>query len=86
MAGYISKGWKEKKIEALKLNSADYYSEMAVTDEIKQDINWWTKTIPKASQCFMPKNFKTEIFTDSSLSGWEAAREDKKIYGIWDIN
>lgn len=56
---------------------------MQIPAYIKDDLNWWKQNLKDARKQIKTMNFKMEIFTDASMTGWGAFCEGKKDHGLW---
>ncbi|XP_011694551.1 PREDICTED: uncharacterized protein LOC105453949 [Wasmannia auropunctata] len=66
-------------------NNNDFEPKIRIPKSLKPDIDWWKKNIPKASSPIKFGNFKHEIFSDASTTGWGAFCEGKKARGFWTV-
>ncbi|KAJ8971845.1 hypothetical protein NQ314_000521 [Rhamnusium bicolor] len=60
----------------------NFEANMDLPDYLKTDILWWEQNILGLYNDIIKNRFKVEIFTDSSLSGWGHAAE-QRTYGFW---
>ncbi|XP_070518817.1 uncharacterized protein [Cardiocondyla obscurior] len=74
---------ERQKFLALKFNGGDYEGKIYINKYIIEDFNWWYKNAIIGSNPFKTLNFKIEIFSDSSLSGWGCYCNNKKAFGFW---
>lgn len=82
-------GWVyTKKLErakylALKISNDNYNRVMQLPDDINTDLLWWNLNVIDAKKKISPKEFKLEIFSDASKSGWGVVCKDQKAHGHW---
>ena len=85
----ICYGWLyTKKLErhrylSLQKHNDNYECKVSTPTWCIQDLNWWKTNIHKAVAPFKQHKYKTEIFSDASLSGWGASCNNKRIHGFW---
>lgn len=85
----IEYGWLHTKIlERLKFislgDSHNYEKVMKINHNvIKDDLDWWYKNISISSCPIRSPNYRLEIFSDASLTGWGASCLNKKANGFW---
>lgn len=73
-----------EKVKALNVNKNNYKSSLCVSNEAKQDIEWWIKNIPHASRNFKVQNYNLVIFTDASLDGYGGkSNNNQTVSGVW---
>lgn len=78
-----SKSLEKAKLEALDGNYTDFDKKMKISTYIKEDISWWKKNFKNARKQIKIMNFKMEIFSDASMTGWGAFCKGKKAHGHW---
>lgn len=84
----VEYGWLYTKILerhktiALLNNFGNYNATLALNNKVIQDLQWWTSHLH--SHCKIKEfNFKLEIFSDSSLTGWGLVCNGLKSHGYW---
>lgn len=70
------------KINALVLNNFDYNKKMIIPNPVIPDLKWWLKNLPLTSNKIKTFDFKVEICTDASNTGWGATDDFESIYGF----
>ena len=61
---------EKDKVVALKLNRGHFDRKMSLSQESKQELQWWISNIISAYMPIRKPNPTTEIRTDASGSGW----------------
>ena len=56
----------------------------SLNEFVKDDLNWWLESIPKAMADILLPEVDFIIITDASESGWEATNTISPTGGIWD--
>lgn len=78
-----TKRLERHKFLHLKKNYNNFESKITLTDEVKEDLNWWKEHVRFASNPIREGIHKVEIYTDSSLTGWGIVCGSKKLHGFW---
>lgn len=50
-----------------------------------KDLHWWKENIQNLFNVIRSFNFKKEIYTDASTSGWGAVCQRKRTKGFWSL-
>lgn len=85
----IEYGWMNyKKLEqikykALNRSSGNYESKIMLPQDIQDDLNWWKKRVRQYKCPIRSFQYKKEIFSDVSFSGWGAFCQGEKTHGFW---
>lgn len=79
-----SKSLEKIKLIALENNEGEFNARMEIPRDVKEDLTWWKENIMLSSKKIKLMNFKREIFSDASKTGWRAYCNDKKAHGHWD--
>lgn len=58
---------------------------MLVSSRVNDDLNWWLNKIPSVKNPVRLYNFKAEIFSDASLTGWGAHCNQVSVHGFWSV-
>ena len=80
------KSFEREKFLALKINNDNYDGLMRIDSKLNIDLNWWRKNILTTYNPIRSVNFKMEIFSDASLSGWGVHCKYGKSHGYWNVN
>lgn len=85
----IKYGWlytkqleREKYLALLKENN-NYDALVRLSHDAINDLAWWQRNILTSYNDIKQSNFRLEIFTDSSLTGWGACCGEEKTHGFW---
>jgi len=79
-----TKIFERAKFKAL-LKFDSYKAKMAISDDVHRDIAWWENTIPTACTSLNAEEFKYEIFSDASKTGWGVYSPDGQTHGFWSV-
>lgn len=71
------------KYVALLKNFDDYDANIFLNNHMKEDLKWWKSNIFTLTNPVRNFQFKLEIFSDASLTGWGASCELGKTHGWW---
>lgn len=86
---YIKKFEREKFL-ALCENNENFDAHMKISESIKEDLSWWKSKIFTSVNPIREFDFKLEIFSDASLSGWGAycfrRERNEKTNGFWNFD
>lgn len=88
----IEYGWlytKEmERIKFLNLRECndDYDSFMNIPDSLLEDVHWWLNKIDHATHRIRNDDYRVEIYSDASTTGWGAACGDQTASGQWSIS
>lgn len=80
-----TKSLERAKYLALKRAGKDYSTKMTIPGYAREDFKWWKSHVSTCNS-LMPHRFETEIFSDSSLSGWGVVCGGKATHGHWKDN
>lgn len=78
-----SKSLERAKLEALGQNDGDFDKLMKIPDYVREDLHWWKVHLQTSYKKIKTMNFKREIFSDASKTGWGAYCDGRKAYGHW---
>lgn len=81
-----TKNLERNKYLALIQAKSNFDKRMEISPDSLSDIKWWIKSIMFTSNPIRTLNYKIEIFTDSSLTGWGAVSKGKKVHGWWNYD
>ncbi|XP_050292960.1 uncharacterized protein LOC126733621 isoform X1 [Anthonomus grandis grandis] len=73
------------KHSAIRSDYQNYNKKMEICDSIRNELSWWENNIGKG-QDIKPHQFKLEIFSDASPTGWGAFCGKNTFHGFWDKN
>lgn len=85
----IAYGWvyckqfEQEKYKGLLSCSNDYNQNMIISAELASDFLWWETNLSNSYNPIRKFNFKIEIYSDASLSGWGASCGNQKTQGLW---
>lgn len=87
----VQYGWLyTKELERLKylrlLDNPSYEQQIALPNGIQSDIAWWIEHVKTDCNPFRFNEFKVEIFSDASTTGWGAYCNNKESHGFWKSN
>lgn len=71
------------KFRALQEHNNNYEAKIKLSSIILEDLNWWNRNIFSTFSSFENPEYKYEIFTDASRTGWGAVCNDKRANGNW---
>ncbi|XP_050305596.1 uncharacterized protein LOC126742834 [Anthonomus grandis grandis] len=78
-----TKAFEREKFLALQSCNGNYNSRMSIPSNLSNDFDWWLTNIPFAFNSLGPMNYKIEIFSDASPSGWGVCCNGEKSHGFW---
>ena len=80
-----TKSMEIDKIDALRKNRGNFDAPMAITPDMRLELNWWLENLPRLSAPIRDTNPDLTIFTDASFSGWGASIPEKNLQfgGRW---
>lgn len=70
----------------LKNNDGNYDSFMSIPESLLPDIRWWLNSIGHATHRIRHDEYRTEIYSDASTTGWGAACGEETASGQWSNN
>lgn len=76
---------EREKMKALILNDHDFDRSMTIYSHVKKDLEWWLNSIPVAKNPIRSLNYRLEIFSDASLTGWGAHCNGENANGFWSL-
>lgn len=74
---------REKYLSLIE-HEGNFNEKMIISPAMQTDIQWWIDKILSAENPIRSPNYKIEIFTDASLSGWGASSMGESTHGWWD--
>ncbi|XP_011858818.1 PREDICTED: uncharacterized protein LOC105556344 [Vollenhovia emeryi] len=77
---------EREKTLALIATDGNFEKTMVLSNNIKKDLAWWESNIMSASNPIETEDYKAEIFSDASRSGWGVSCGGERSYGHWDEN
>uniref|UniRef100_A0ABD2WJK2 Tyr recombinase domain-containing protein n=2 Tax=Trichogramma kaykai TaxID=54128 RepID=A0ABD2WJK2_9HYME len=86
----VKYGWLYyKELERIKwklgpIGECNNLTKVAINDKALKDLEWWEKHIQASFNNIRQFNFKREIFSDASMTGWGGVCNNKHIHGFWD--
>lgn len=80
------KRMEREKWLALVFNRNNYDGKIKIKTLITDDLKWWNKAINVGVNPIRTQEYKLEIYSDSSLTGWGAFCKGKNTHGLWDEN
>ena len=75
-----------EKTEALKLNNGNYEAKMKLSDQAKDDLQWWIDNVTRSHGNIVETTPDFTIFSDASLSGWGGAWGELTTGGNWSFS
>ncbi|XP_077257548.1 uncharacterized protein LOC143894793 [Temnothorax americanus] len=81
-----TKGFERVRYLGLLKNDNNYDAKICLPENLEPDFRWWKINIPKSSNPIRQGNYKHEIFSDASTTGWGAFCEGNKARGFWTEN
>lgn len=85
----IKYGWlytkrlEREKFLALRGANNNFKARITVSNVVQSDLEWWAEKIKHSCNPIRELKFRSEIFTDASLTGWGAFCKGEKTYGLW---
>lgn len=64
-------------------NKDDYDKNMYLPDSLQADFKWWSQAIETSVRIIRTDDYRLEIFTDASTTGWGAACLNETASGMW---
>ncbi|XP_045763681.1 uncharacterized protein LOC123866270 [Maniola jurtina] len=61
----------------------NYEAKIKLSNVILDDLNWWSLNIDTTSNFIRQPNFKLEIYSDASRTGWGAVCKNNQVSGRW---
>lgn len=80
-----TKSLERLKFLALQAHNNNYDTKISLSDDILEDLRWWKDKIFTTFHCLKKLDYKYEIFTDASRTGWGAVCNDRRANGKWKI-
>ena len=74
------------KIAALKINKGNFDRKMSLSPSAVQELHWWVKTLPTASNDIEIPPVDKTVNSDASLSGWGAVMGEQSTGGHWNFS
>lgn len=74
---YIQRLSNASYLELIK-NNNNYDAKICLPESLELDLKWWKKNIPGSSNPIRQGNYKHEIFSDASTTGWGAFCEGNR--------
>lgn len=78
-----TKSFERAKFLALNCNDGNYDKIMNIPQHLSYDFQWWESNIWQSRNPIRLFDYKIEIFTDASTTGWGAACGTEKTGGFW---
>jgi len=75
---------EKEKFLALATSGNNFDARMLLPPSCKKDLLWWEAIFSDESQCnhIRSGSFDLKIFSDASLTGWEATCKEKRTHGF----
>lgn len=83
IAPLFYKRLEHAKVHALKQAKGNFEGRMEVTENMREDLQWWGDNIHTATRQLQRPPPSVEIFTDSSNFAWGATCDGEKTGGPW---
>lgn len=74
---------EREKYLTLTINNNDYERKIFINQLITEELLWWKTNISIGSNTIKTQNFKLEISSDASLTGWGIHCSGKSTQGFW---
>lgn len=78
-----TKRLERQKFLALERSHDNFDQSMELPNSLNEDLDWWIQKIPSIVNPIRKNNFKFEIFSDASLTGWGVFSDGNKSHGWW---
>lgn len=78
-----SKLFEKQIFLALLDNHDNYDAKMMISRDIQDDFTFWERNISQTFMLIKTLNFRKEIFSDASTSGWGAYCDNELVHGFW---
>lgn len=85
----VAYGWLYTKLAerekhlALIRSRGNYDNIMTISGKVKSDISWWLNNLVDSYNPVRKSDYRLEIFSDASLTGWGAVCNGQKAHGFW---
>ena len=79
----VCKRLERERYLALILSGGNYAEKMTIPRYLEEDFKWWKEALVIGRNPIRSGNYKIEIFSDASLSGWGAYSNGISAYGFW---
>jgi len=83
MGQSIVKELERQKFLALIINDNDYEGNIYITKKMKEDLEWWQHKATIGKNPIRLNQFKAELSSDASLTGWGAHCQGISAHGFW---
>lgn len=77
------KNLEREKYLALLKSKGNYEADMQLILELQKDFSWWEVNVMHRNSSMASRNFKLEIFSDASLTGWGISCGNNRTHGRW---
>lgn len=71
------------KIAALKEEKGDFNRKMTITNDMREDLNWWINNVSIQDRQIFRTGPDIELYTDASRSGWGGHLDQQTVSGNW---
>ena len=71
------------KTAALKTAKGYFHSHMTLTEDCKQELQWWVDNIVSSHNVITHGHPSDTLTTDASQNGWGAVYDDTSTGGFW---
>lgn len=78
-----TKNFERTKFLCLKQNNDDYDSHLTIPKSLSEDLTWWLHNIDSCQNPIRTGNYKLEIFSDASRTGWGIKCLSDSASGQW---
>lgn len=79
---YLKQLEREKCI-AVQNNGGNYNARLKISEKAHKDLKWWLKELPGSCQYIGAIEYKLEIFSDASNTGWGIFCNKERCNGFW---
>lgn len=78
-----TKSFERHRYLGLLRSQGNYDQKFEISSALITEFDWWLNTIPNTSNPIRSGNYKFEIFSDASGSGWGAFCKNELTHGFW---
>ena len=79
------KDLEREKMLTLRENNDNFEAVMTLSEKVQEDLAWWKSHIMLIYNPIRGYEYKIEIFSDASQSGWGTCCKDESSHGFWNM-